>query len=231
MDRYFNTFEKEIPDFAAKLWLGDDFVGKFEFKGRTVDSQEINVPMQFLLENQESKQILMEKEGKGRLYWRVSLDYAPLDLNLNAANYGFGITREYTYVDNKTDVSKENGVWKFKSGARVQVVLKFVNKNRNYHVAMVDKLPAGLEALNSALKGTTGVSDVVENKKYWVEHENFRDERVEAFTSFLYSGEHVYKYIARATAKGEFVVPPAKVEEMYSPDVFGRTATDHVIIH
>jgi uncharacterized protein YfaS (alpha-2-macroglobulin family) len=36
--------------------------------------------------------------------------------------------------------------------------------------------------------------------------------------------------VARTTAKGEFVVPPAKIEEMYSPDVFGRTGTDFVFV-
>ena len=29
---------------------------------------------------------------------------------------------------------------------------------------------------------------------------------------------------------GEFVVPPAKAEEMYSPETFGRSATDRVIV-
>jgi uncharacterized protein YfaS (alpha-2-macroglobulin family) len=59
-----------------------------------------------------------------------------------------------------------------KSGARVQVTLKFVNKNRNYHVALVDKLPSGLEGLNAAIAGTTGVLDVTETRRYslWYEH-------------------------------------------------------------
>ena len=33
-----------------------------------------------------------------------------------------------------------------------------------------------------------------------------------------------YRYLARATTLGTFVVPPTQVEEMYTPEVFGRTA-------
>jgi uncharacterized protein YfaS (alpha-2-macroglobulin family) len=36
--------------------------------------------------------------------------------------------------------------------------------------------------------------------------------------------------VARATTPGEFVVPPAKAEEMYSPEVFGRSGSDRVVI-
>jgi len=64
----------------------------------------------------------------------------------------------------------------------------------------------------------------------WYEHQNLRDERAEAFASLLWSGIHKYTYVARATTPGEFVVPPAKAEEMYSPEVFGRSGTDRVIV-
>jgi len=66
--------------------------------------------------------------------------------------------------------------------------------------------------------------------RYWYEHQNLRDERVEAFTSLLWEGEYTYSYIARATTPGIFVIPPLKAEEMYSPEVFGRSATEMMVI-
>ena len=39
-----------------------------------------------------------------------------------------------------------------------------------------------------------------------------------------------YVYYARATTPGEFIVPPAKAEEMYFPETFGRSASDKVVI-
>ena len=64
----------------------------------------------------------------------------------------------------------------------------------------------------------------------WYEHQNLRDERAEAFSALLWEGVHTYRYVARATTPGAFVVPPPKAEEMYAPETFGRGATDRVII-
>ena len=57
-----------------------------------------------------------------------------------------------------------------------------------------------------------------------------RDDRAEAFADALSAGEYDYTYVARATTPGAFVVPPARAEEMYAPETFGRGATDKVVI-
>jgi len=64
----------------------------------------------------------------------------------------------------------------------------------------------------------------------WYDHQNFRDDRAEAFTTLLWDGVYEYNYYARATTPGTFIVPPTKAEEMYSPEVFGRSASDRVIV-
>ena len=64
----------------------------------------------------------------------------------------------------------------------------------------------------------------------WFEHQNLRDDRAEAFATLLWERVHEYTYVARATTPGEFVVPPPKAEEMYSPETFGRGASDRVIV-
>lgn len=65
---------------------------------------------------------------------------------------------------------------------------------------------------------------------HWWVHQNLRDERVEAFATVLWEGDHEYSYIGRATTLGTFYVPPAKAEEMYSPEVFGRSPSCIIII-
>lgn len=64
----------------------------------------------------------------------------------------------------------------------------------------------------------------------WYEYQNLRDDRAEAFTSFLPGGTYEYTYVARATTPGEFVVPPARAEEIYAPEVFGRSSSDRVVV-
>lgn len=53
---------------------------------------------------------------------------------------------------------------------------------------------------------------------------------MEAFAWLLYDGVWDYAYGAKATTAGVFVVPPSEAEEMYSPETFGRGASDRMIV-
>ncbi len=240
LDRYFRTYEKETPDFVAKVWLGDGFAGEHAFRGRTTEFFEVDVPMGYLTEQPGPVPLTLAMEGdQGRLYYRVGVRYAPKDLRLQAADYGFAVERTYTAIDDPADVRRDpDGVWHVKAGARVKVELSLANEDRRYHVALVDPLPAGFEAQNPvfATTGTLPQSPPDEQPYWWwwsrpwQEHEMMRDERVEAFTSLLWDGVHSYDYVARATTPGRYVVPPTKAEEMYMPETFGRGATDIVVV-
>lgn len=240
LDRYFATYEKTTPDFIARAWLGQSYAGEHQFKGRTTERFNVNVPMRYLSEKQGEQNLVLSKEGAGRLYYRLGMQYAPTNLKLAAADYGFTVERVYEAVDNPTDVRRDaDGTWHIKAGAKVRVRLTMVAPSRRYHVALVDPLPAGLEALNPALAVTGSIprDEKDPNAKrgwwwswQWFEHQNMRDERVEAFTSLLWEGVYNYSYIARATTPGSFVVPPTKAEEMYHPETFGRGASDRVVV-
>jgi uncharacterized protein YfaS (alpha-2-macroglobulin family) len=241
MDTYFNTFEKVTPDFVARMWLGDKFAGEQAFRGRSTDRHQTHIPMQILASAKNDQKLVIGKQGKGRLYYRVGMTYAPKDLNLPPADHGFAIERSYEAVNDPGDVVRQkDGSWKVKAGAQVRVRLTMVAENRRYHVALVDALPAGLEAMNPALAVTGTVPQDPQAQKNsgpfwwwrgtWFEHQNMRDERVEAFSSLLWSGVHKYDYVTRATTPGRFIVPPAKAEEMYSPETFGRSASDVLIV-
>ena len=187
-----------------------------------------------------TRDLALSKEGDGRLYYRLGLRYAPTDLDLDPLDMGFVVQRVYEAVDDPEDVKQdENGVWTIRAGAKVKVHLTMVADNRRYHVALADPLPAGLEIVNPelAVSGSTPQDPESTSSRYgwwwwgtWYEHQNLRDERAEAFTSLLWDGVYQYSYIARATTPGRFVVPPAKAEEMYSPEVFGRSGSDVVIV-
>ncbi|MCK4976975.1 MAG: hypothetical protein KAS36_08585, partial [Anaerolineales bacterium] len=244
LDRYFNTFEAQTPDFVARIWLGDTYAGGHEFVGRTTERHETEIPMVYLVDETfgggETQDLILSKDGEGRLYYRLGLRYAPTDLSLDPVDMGFVVQREYEAVDDPKDVTRdENGVWHIKAGARVRVRITMVADNRRYHVALIDPLPAGLEIVNPALAVSGSTPQDPDSSEYrygwwwwgtWYEHQNMRDERAEAFTSLLWDGVYDYTYIARATTPGTFVVPPAKAEEMYSPEVFGRSASDWVVV-
>lgn len=243
LDRYFNTFEAQTPDFVARIWLGSTYAGSASFSGRTTDRHQTDVPMAYLVDpalgGGEMQNLILSKEGDGRLYYRLGLRYAPSDLQMSPLDMGFVVRRAYEAVDNPDDVSQDaEGSWHIKAGARVRVRLTMAADNRRYHVALVDPLPAGLEAINPSLAVSGGLpvdpgSEEPRSRWWWgpwYEHQNLRDERVEVFTTLLWDGVYEYTYVARATTPGRFVVPPPKAEEMYSPEVFGRGGSDVVIV-
>ena len=238
LDRYFNVYEAQTPEFVARVWLGDQYVAGFEFVGRTTEYQSVDVPMSYLAEVGQ-QDLILSKEGPGRLYYRLGMSYAPTSLKLEPMDRGFTVLRTYEGVDDPEDVTQDSdGVWHVRAGARVRIRLTMVAPSRRYHVALVDPLPAGFESLNPALAVTGSIPQDPESTttrywwwtRTWYEHQNLRDERAEAFASLLWDGIHTYTYVARATTPGEFVVPPPKAEEMYSPEVFGRGGTDRVIV-
>jgi len=236
LDRYFNTYEKVTPDFVARVWLGDKYAGEHAFKGRTTERHQIDIPMPWVAKDGGKHNLILQKDGQGRMYYRLGMRYAPSSLRLDAADHGFAVRREYEGVDDPKDVVRHKGTWYMRAGSKVRVTLTMVAPTRRYHVALVDQLPAGLEPMNPALAVTGDIPQPKKKKKSrfwwwgrsWFEHQNMRDERVEAFTSLLWGGVHTYTYVATATTPGRFVTPPAKAEEMYFPETFGRSSSDIV---
>lgn len=242
--RYFATAEAVTPDFVTRVWLGDLYAAEHDHRGRSTDSTLTVVPTSELLAREDPR-IVLSKEGGGRLYYRLGLRTAPDDLRLDPRDDGFVVQREYTAVGDADDVVRdEEGVWRIKAGAEVRVTLTMVADSRRVNMALVDPLPAGLEILNAALAASPalppeppaedgdqlhGLAAVSWNPT-WFDHHNLRDDRAEAFSGRLPAGTYEYSYIARATTPGTFIAPPASAEEIYTPEVSGRTATDTVII-
>lgn len=246
LDRYFRAYEAQTPEFVARVWLGDRFAAEQRFNGRTTDRGHLDVPMRVLAAD-DPRSLTIGKEGPGRLYYRAGLRYAPRDLDLLPLDRGFAVERTYEAVDDPADVVRgDDGRWRVKAGARVRITVTVTAPGRRVHVAVVDPLPAGFEPVNAALRGTEDVppdededdddDDVAPWTRgrwwwgRWYEHQNLRDDRVEAFTSLLPAGVYTYTYVARATTPGLFIVPPPRAEEMYSPETFGRSGTERVIV-
>ena len=253
LKRYFDTFEATTPDFVARVWLGDLYAAEHTYLGRSTDSTLTVVPTAELLDR-EDPAIVLSKDGEGRLYYRLGLRTAPDDLQLDPRDEGFVVERVYEAVGDPSDVVRgDDGRWRIRAGAEVRVRLTMVADSRRVNMALVDPLPAGLEIVNPALAASPALPpDPVEPTPSpgpccdlfgfggrgfdigwyptWFDHQNFRDDRAEAFSGYLPAGTYTWDYIARATTPGTFVVPPAAAEEIYTPEVFGRTGTDTVVV-
>lgn len=233
LDKYFNTYEKLTPEFRLNMWVGNSFAGKQEFKGRSTVSKVLTVPMAYVTK-QDKGDVTIQKDGQGRLYYRIGLRYAPKDLSVAALDRGFTVTRTYEAVDHKTDVRRDkDGTWHVAAGAQVRVNLEMQAPSARYHVALNDPIPAGCEISNPALKGNKQSTQTQPWTWWfwnWYEHHNLKDDRAEVFASTVWGGTYKYSYIMRATTPGTYQVPPTKAEEMYAPETFGRCASDLVIV-
>jgi hypothetical protein len=235
--RYFEAYENIAPDFLAQVWLGDGFVGQFHFKRSTDIPYHLDVPISELAPG--GTDLLLHKQGPGRMYYRLALNYARLDGEIAPLDRGFRVSRRYEPVEAVEDVRRNaTGAWLIRAGATVRVRLTLTTPMLRHHVALVDPLPAGLEPLNPAIVVTAGPNEQAVfgthrcgSRPAWFDHQNLRDDRAEAFTSMLREGVYEYVYLARATTPGRFAAPPPKVEEMYHPQTFGRGAGDIMIIH
>ena len=249
LDRYFNTYEKVTPDFVARIWLGDRFAGQHAFKGRTTE-RTTEIPMQCSRS---------EAKGGERTSCRQGRAGAPLLPHRHAVrahrprapppDRGFIVARVYEGVDKPDDVKRDaDGTWRVKAGARVRVRLSMVAPARRYHVALVDPLPAGLEALNPALAVTGTVpGDVTRGTPRprprrpasQAAGGSGRGPGTSTRTCATSAPRRSPRCCGTASTPtvrragddaGTFVVPPPKAEEMYTPETFGRGATDRVVV-
>lgn len=227
--RYFDTFEKATPRYTGQLWLGDAAYAQRAFAGRSNDRASAALGWDALAPG-STQEVTLAKAGAGRMYYRVGISYAPRDTHLPALDAGFIVRRSYTAVDDPADVSRlPDGRIKVRLGARVLVRLEVLNTSRRYQVALVDPLPAGFETVNEALATSERAAAIPEHDGGW-DFTNLRDERSEAFALDMAEGSHHFSYTVRAKTPGTFVTAPAKAEEMYTPETFGRSDGQTVVI-
>ncbi len=225
--RYFDTYEKSTPNYIGKLWVGQAAYAEQPFLGRSLTTRHAQLDWSFLQPGSQHDLAVL-KSGVGRMYYRIGITYAPKQIDLPPLDAGFVVRRVYSAVDEPSDVQATQSGYKIRLGAKVLVTLEVLNTAERYNVALVDPLPAGIEAIDESL-ATSERAVQHDFDTSWA-HVNMRDNRSEAFALTLFQGSHHFSYTARAKTPGTFIAAPAKAEEMYNPETFGRTSGQTVVI-
>jgi uncharacterized protein YfaS (alpha-2-macroglobulin family) len=173
----------------------------------------------------------IEKTGEGILYYGARLTYAPKQ-KLEPRDEGFAVYKKIESLDGKPLES-------IKAGTLVVVTLQVAVPKESLFIVVHDPLPAGFEAVNpSFLTESEDAQRKLEkleesDEGHWWEgfnHIEMHDNRVLLFADSLRAGIHTHRYLARALTFGQFTMPGTKAEEMYAPEVFGRSAEQAVRI-
>jgi alpha-2-macroglobulin len=230
---YYRRYETEVPAFTASVALGSRPLASERFEGRSTEARTAQIAMPRLLEIAPPGQKVdldLRREGTGTLFYMARLRYAVDQMFQTGLDNGFRIERQYAVRGGSAATS-------YAAGDLVQVTLTIRNTKERRWVAVSDPLPAGFEPVETAF--ATTAQDLADEQQQadsgdWTswfrrggfDHVERRDDRVNVFATRLGEGAHTYTYLARATTSGTFRTAPAHVEEMYQPEVFGRTATD-----
>jgi uncharacterized protein YfaS (alpha-2-macroglobulin family) len=238
--RYYRAYESVVPRFRAIAALGPTEIATAEFAGRSTASTSRSMPMERLLSAARpgaTQQLTFRREGAGTLFYSARVKYAVDRLFQDGVDQGIRIERSYAaFVETGTRPDSTS----YRAGDLVRVTLRFYLTKERRYVAVTDPLPAGFEPVESwfattaaslaARQDDQGQSDDEEGWLAWwqrggFDHVERHDDRVQLFATRLSEGTHEFSYVVRATTAGTFRTAPARGEEMYEPEVFGRTAT------
>ncbi len=253
LDDYRRAQEAAVPDFVAHAFVGDHELLSATFKGRSFAQPRAIVPASEVLAAGQAA-VAVEMDGTGRLFYEARLRYAKKALPKTGLERGIFVKKTMRTVraeelKKALKQAPEASARAFRGGDLVLVEVLVVTPSPRSYVVIDDPLPAGFEAVDTKL-ATTGASLDVDSAEDQGDDEDddqdavaagrahrssaflreVRDDRVLFFVDHMGAGMFRYRYLARATTLGTFIVPPTKAEEMYTPEVFGRTAADTIRI-
>ncbi|NLD39207.1 MAG: large extracellular alpha-helical protein [Desulfatiglans sp.] len=239
---YSMAYEAVNPDINLTASIGDAALGNAVFRDMTDAPVILKRPLGGG-DPGKSTQAKITRDGTGRFYYSVGMSYAPMEMRKDNIDAGIDIRREYSV--------ERDGKWvllqtpmRIKRGELVRVDLYLsIPAARNFLV-VDDHVPGGLEPVNRDLATASTVdADKAKNdyaadswffhysdwsyygmSRWSFYHKELRHDAARFYSEYLSPGNYHLSYTAQAVAPGEFTVMPTHSEEMYDPDVFGKSA-------
>jgi uncharacterized protein YfaS (alpha-2-macroglobulin family) len=232
---YYKVFEADVPDMQAAVTIGPTTLGTATFKGRSSVSQSVRLAMPDLVRQVAAgteRDLNVTRAGTGHLYYSSRVQYVLID-PLPALDQGIHVERRYEkFVENGSNPAATA----FASGDLIRVTLIITMPKERRYVAVNDPLPAGMEAVEGWFRTTAtdlakDASQQPEDQSWFAryrrggfDHVEKYDDRITLFATRLSEGRHEFSYVVRATTAGTFHAAGTRAEEMYAPEVNGRSS-------
>ena len=169
--------------------------------------------------------------GTGNLYYTAHLGLSlPAD-SVQADSRGMTVQRTYCAIDateTPTNVTTCKPISTLHPGDKIEVRLTLIVPTTRYFVQLSDPYPAGFEPLPQKETPRLYTGKVRMDNVFWwwdpFNHHELRDEKAVFFANSLGPGTYRLTYQLRAAVPGTYQVLPATVNELYFPEVWGRSA-------
>jgi uncharacterized protein YfaS (alpha-2-macroglobulin family) len=238
---YRRAQESDEPQFVGRVFFGETLLAEDRFFGRQLRPAHHDIPVAGLL-GAPGSALAFQVDGKGTLFYQARLRYARKELPSVGLDRGYFVDKRLRAItssklEQALATVPDATTTRFSSGDLVLADVLLVSPKPRRYVVLDDPLPAGFEAIDMRLATTSGALRGLDDEREGKEGgprtdvaftREVRDDRVLFFVDELPAGIFRFRYLARATAVGSFVLPPTRAEGMYAPEVFGRTAASRI---
>nr|MBP8284560.1 hypothetical protein [Chromatiaceae bacterium] len=222
------------PDYNWTAQLNGAPLGSGSFTADTAREQTtLRTAITDLLRDQANALRLGRDNDTGQLYYTTQLRYFLDATAVPALDRGFVVERSFAAADG---AKIGQTISTAAVGDVISVTVRMVVPSPRYHVLLEVPIPAGTEPIDSSLATTSDAfgdpqfeQEGQSANPYWWSYwtptaTDIRDDKVALFATNLQPGTYAYTFLVQATTPGEFRVLPAQAEQMYFPDVWGRSA-------
>lgn len=212
--------ERETPDFTGTVVLGGKTLAEAPFHGRSLSIASLPVPISALGAAGDRAPLEFRRDGPaGTLHYGALLRYVPERMPVDPLDRGILVQRWFEPWEGGGQVRGA------RAGDLLRVRVRVATPRARRDVAIDVPIPAGLEIVDATLASGSASGRETASGGFWspFDHRERRDDRMVLFSEVLPAGLHEATFVVRATTPGTFVSRPAQAEEMYAPEVFGRS--------
>ncbi len=240
LDRYARVFEKDDPNFTARVTIANSQLFEHKFtslKDRNNQAAK-RLPMTDLYKLEKpgvSHPLRFTRQGRGRMYYSATMTYAPTLRTAKPRDEGIEVRRDIISLE-RPDQPLKDGT-PLKRGEVYLYRLTVVSPKPVFDFLLQDPLPSNVEAVQTAFATESASYGRFLRKQeresgggyYWwmrsAPRQELRDDKVVFVQSYLGAGIHEFFYLGRATLHGRAGAPAGRAFAMYEPEIFGRTGS------
>ena len=183
--------------------------------------KRLSIPARDLPAPGSTTQLELVAPKGSRARFVATLRFVATSQNKKPREHGLKVTRQLLDADTGKAVTQPQ------RGKVYKVRLTVDSASAREQIALIDRLPAGFEPIDTNLKTSISASDG--SSWVWVWRE-LHDERVTFFADRLPAGARSAEYLVRATRTGSFKRPAARAEAMYDPAVWGEGVAEQLVV-